>query len=192
MHTEYSESMYFIKWVLRKQIHYIPKPPARTGSKLNKSHPRGIRTPRVCTTGDSTAPTYRVTSSTCVRSCLVSSCQRACYLPPGTEPSCGMRCVTALASNAFQAGVCGGEEKRKQKEIAVLVSVKLVRGRRPLCCTYTCSTARTVWPAAGTETLPARAGRTQQRCQWPGNAHTRGSRSSLDKTSRTQNFNLKL
>lgn len=194
-----SVSMYFINELSTSKTTIIPKPLARTtGIKLNKSRPPRIRTPRECTIGNPTDLMYCVTSSTCARSRLVPSCQRARYLLPVSwnRAKLWREMGRSAASNALQelqAGVCGGDrKKRKQKEIAAMASVRLVRGRRPLCCTYTCSTARTVWPAAGTERLLAGAGRNQQRYRWPGNTHTQGLISSSDKTSRTQNFNAKL
>lgn len=110
--------------------------------------------------------------------------------------SCGVRWVAVrlqMHSKSSKPECVGERKKRKQKEMAVIASVRLVRGRRPLCCTYTCSTARMVWPAAGTERLPARADRNQQRYQWPGdtNTHTKVHMVSSDK-NRTQNFNSNL
>lgn len=171
-----SVSMYFINELSTSRTTIIPKPPARTtGIKLNKS-----RSPRI----------RRVHDWQPHRSHILRYIQHMCkVLPVAIMSVCplsatgllessqvvawdGSQCGFKCSPRAPSRSVWGDRKKRKQKEIAAVASVKLVRGRRPLCCTYTCSTARTVWPAAGTERLLAGAGQNQQRYRWPGKTHT--------------------
>ena len=75
------------------------------------------------------------------------------------------------ARTMFSGGGAGGKglhaSRRQGSRASIAPSSRWVGGRRHLCCTCTCSKARTGWPGAGTARPPGAGAQIQQRCPRP-------------------------